>query len=90
MSASNLSYVVGVDNRYFYKFGKKERVLTAWCLTGAKLFQTYDEAAKIFYILDSSDKTAFIIPIGHVLFSDAPLLQENEREPASAGEARFL
>lgn len=34
--------VLVINRRYFYKFGKKGQVLTAWTLAGAKLFQEFD------------------------------------------------
>lgn len=34
---------IRVGDRYFYAFGKKGRVLTAWSLAGAKLFRFKDE-----------------------------------------------
>lgn len=49
--------------RFFYGFGKKARVNTAWCLSGAKLFGDDDELLIIFKKLNSLGK---IVSVHHV------------------------
>ncbi|MUK51432.1 hypothetical protein [Aliivibrio fischeri] len=45
--------------RFFSGFGKKNRVLTAWCLSGAKLF-LLDDARSTFDKLQSLNKEVFV------------------------------
>ncbi|WP_375320538.1 hypothetical protein [Aliivibrio logei] len=45
--------------RFFCGFGKKNRVLTAWCLSGAKLFLD-DDARSAFDKLQSLNKEVFV------------------------------
>ncbi|MGF1704146.1 hypothetical protein L4D09_28060 [Photobacterium makurazakiensis] len=33
-----VAHAIRIGNRYFYQFGKGERVLTAWTLGGGRLF----------------------------------------------------
>lgn len=49
--------------RFFYEFGKKDRVNTAWCLSGAKLFGDDDELLMIFKKLNSLGKVVSIHPV---------------------------
>lgn len=45
--------------RFFCGFGKKNRVLTAWCLSGAKLF-LIEDARSTFEKLQSLNKEVFV------------------------------
>ncbi|PQJ84619.1 hypothetical protein [Aliivibrio sifiae] len=45
--------------RFFSGFGKKNRVLTAWCLSGAKLF-LLEDARSCFDKLQSLNKEVFV------------------------------
>jgi hypothetical protein len=39
---SNECYILKVNDRYLIGFSKKNRIKTAWCLLGAKLFSLQD------------------------------------------------
>lgn len=46
--------------RFFSEFGKKNRVQTAWCLSGAKLFLIEDELLLIVRKLKSLNKVVSV------------------------------
>jgi hypothetical protein len=48
------AYVIQIGERFFYKFGKGGRVMTAWCLAGGKLYQSID-IEKLNYVTDKLD-----------------------------------
>lgn len=54
--------VLKIGTRYFYRFGKNGRVLTAWSLAGAKLFQMCD-FEEIYHKIQSSGKQVRAISI---------------------------
>ena len=47
MNACNVVTVIEINGRYFYKFGAKGQVLTAWSVVAAKVFAQPSEAAKV-------------------------------------------
>ncbi|GAB3531851.1 hypothetical protein [Photobacterium alginatilyticum] len=48
--------VIRIGDRFFYAFGKDERVLTAWSLRGGKLFFNSSAAEKITKQLEAKGK----------------------------------
>ena len=46
--------------RFFSEFGKKNRVQTAWCLSGSKLFLIEDELLLIVRKLESLNKVVSV------------------------------
>lgn len=39
--------VIAIGDRFFYGFGKNDQVKTAWCLSGAKLYQRNESLQKV-------------------------------------------
>ena len=60
---SEISHVIKIGERYFCHFGKKNRVMTAWCLTGATTYQAQD-VNSVFEKLVDLGKKAVILRIG--------------------------
>ncbi|OLQ71219.1 hypothetical protein BIT28_03370 [Photobacterium proteolyticum] len=55
--------VIRIDNRFFYAFGKAERVLTAWSLGGGKLFFNSSAAEKITKQLEAKGKNPELLNV---------------------------
>jgi hypothetical protein len=60
------SQVIKIKDRYFCGFGKKNRVMTAHCLTGATLYQDHSVIA-VFDKLVGLNKKPIIIKIGEIV-----------------------
>lgn len=54
--SANSAYVIKIGVRYFYGFGKGNRVLTAWCLAGSKLFQVGSDSDPHYFLQDIKSK----------------------------------
>jgi len=60
-----MSNVIKINDRYFYKFGKGNRVMTARCLSGAATYQDHN-VSEIFDKLVGLGKKPVIVKIGEV------------------------
>lgn len=54
--SANSAYVIKIGNRFFCKFGKGNRVMTAWCLAGSKLFQVGNDADPHYFLAETKMK----------------------------------
>jgi hypothetical protein len=41
------AFIIKIGDRFFYKFGKNDRVLTAWHFAGAKQFSCNEPTAEL-------------------------------------------
>jgi len=55
-----------IGDRYFCKFGKGGRVMTAWSLAGADLFLHQDRIEAVTTKLDSKKKNYNVVSVGVV------------------------
>jgi len=58
------TYAIKIGSRFFYGFGKKKQVMTAWCLAGAKLFQgCLPEVYDLFDVLQAKGKKPVLVRV---------------------------
>jgi hypothetical protein len=68
---SEISQVIKIKDRYFCGFGKKNRVNTAWCLSGAATYQDHDVTV-IYEKLVKLGKKPVIVKIGEMVQMESP------------------
>lgn len=49
--SQNSAFVILINDRFFYQFGKNKRIQTAWCLAGSKLYSCKNEALLDLYFI---------------------------------------
>jgi|GEM_PF-1857523 len=68
-SGKNEAWVLIIRNknradRFFYDYGKKDRVLSAWSLAGARLFASFKEADEMQDELIAKGKNCYLAAVG--------------------------
>lgn len=90
MEKANVAYVIKIGNRYFCGFGRKGRVMTAWCLAGATLFMSLLPNNSILQKLKEKNKRFKVVKIGESeAFNDAPEPVQEVIPYVPSGEHEF-